>query len=255
MKVDYISDLHLEKWAIYREGMSLEEWQADTEGYLAQTLPKDFGEILLFAGDFSHFNVQTKWTIAYYAARYTQVIFVFGNHDYHIHKNAYQAFETSEERLNDIREFAATLPNVTLLENFASTTYKGITIRGAVNWFDASKLVEKKEVYLNHGDYIRVVGTTVTEMYKDESAHLNDAESSTILLTHYPAIPSVRNEKFSPEMNIAPRNIKANVYVCGHCHGSEVMPLPHGVQLLHAAGRPADRDNLIPEIWSFYLKD
>lgn len=82
MNIDYVSDLHLDFY-IEPEG-NQQNYTAKTRGFLQQLLPVMPAEVLVIAGDLSHFNQQSYETLQFFSEHYKQVFFVFGNHDYYL---------------------------------------------------------------------------------------------------------------------------------------------------------------------------
>ena len=79
MKISYISDLHLDFYV----RMDKKSGQK-TPAFLTTLLPEEKGEILVIAGDISHYNKQSFLALQFFSTIFEQVIFVLGNHDYYL---------------------------------------------------------------------------------------------------------------------------------------------------------------------------
>lgn len=81
MKIDYISDLHIDFYISPK--LTKEEFFQRFINIQSIIYPvyHDNGKILVLAGDISHYINQIKWVIEFYSEMYEYVLYVHGNHE------------------------------------------------------------------------------------------------------------------------------------------------------------------------------
>ena len=62
MKIDYISDLHLD----FHISVYVATWKSKTFAFLNSMLPEQKGDILVIAGDLSHYNRQSFFILEFF---------------------------------------------------------------------------------------------------------------------------------------------------------------------------------------------
>jgi len=136
MKFDIISDLHLDFHikpnANENKMFTFCKNKMFDEGH-------KHGEILIVAGDLSHYNSQTKaffeFLVKYF---YKELFFVTGNHDmYLINMNQEKKYGNSDARLIELKEMFKDNDKIHMLDGDI-VEYKGIKIGGAMGWYDGS---------------------------------------------------------------------------------------------------------------------
>ena len=120
MKIDYVSDIHLEFDSCSDDFMSAAS--------SVNTRSTQFKDTLVLAGDI---NIKTRhrW-VEFMSFRYKHVVYVFGNHEY------YGSYIEGIERKT--RAALAHCDNVHILQN-ESVALDGVTFHGATLWSDFEK--------------------------------------------------------------------------------------------------------------------
>lgn len=100
---DIISDLHLDFHL--KQNANEKKYDAFCKNKLFDE-GFEHGEILLIAGDLSHYNNQTKAFFEYLVKKYyKELFFVTGNHDmYLINKKQEKKYKNSQARLTELKE-------------------------------------------------------------------------------------------------------------------------------------------------------
>lgn len=124
MKIDLISDIHLDHW----------DYVNITPFKLQQLHPNKDSDVLIIAGDLGHINKRIKSFLVECSKYYKQTLCVLGNHD---HYCVGKYTETTPERVNDLRKIFNSFDNVKLLasEYFTVDDY---TFYGYTGWYDGS---------------------------------------------------------------------------------------------------------------------
>lgn len=220
MKVDYISDLHLDFYI--RHDGNYEKWENKTHLFLEKLLPDTKGEVLVIAGDISHYNIQSKWCLEYFSKQYEHVFFVMGNHDYYLISGG-QSKKYKNNSINrefELMELISSLNNVTHLYDFEEFSYNNIKIAGSTLWYP---LQEQKDIdFFNNisNDSKLIKKLDVVAEHSYETFKYEHMEEVDILVTHVPPDILQSHIKFdstSCYLNEL-KNIKAKHVVTGHVH-------------------------------------
>lgn len=142
MKVAYISDLHLDfyvqPWAA---------WQRKMINFLEKLLPNENVDVdvLIIAGDLSHYNSQSALALQFFSERFRQVFYVMGNHDYYLVSNnhAVSYNKNSMQREIELQEITKSLPNVKWLHHYEAVEFNGFLFTGSTNWYGLKSAEEQ----------------------------------------------------------------------------------------------------------------
>lgn len=158
MKVDYISDIHIDTHTDKYNVKSLESWARTVIGFD----PQKAGDVLLIAGDIGHSNRQNLGLLMMFASHYKHVYIVPGNHDRYLiprHEPDMTA-NGPDTRVDDLGRLIEQylLDNVHLLLG-TTHTFEGITFGGTGGWYDnsfiESALIEAYwQSYMNDSNWI-----------------------------------------------------------------------------------------------------
>ncbi len=130
MVVDYISDLHID---FYTSSCTYKKIKRYFNTYIR---PK--GEVLIIAGDLSHYNIQAYYFVQIALEHYKKVFVISGNHEYYnISKRMNKKFNTLFSRVNDLKEMLSSLKDVYFLD-WEVVVYNGIKFGGTMAWYDDS---------------------------------------------------------------------------------------------------------------------
>ena len=196
LKIGYISDEHIDFYV--KTGTKNDKIRKYIEGILKP----EGGDILLCAGDISHYNNQTKFYLKEMTKYYNNVVFVHGNHDmYLVSEGQKKKFKKdSFKRLEDLREFAFNEPNIHFLEG-SVVSIDGLKIGGLSNWYDLPSpgyIQQWKEVMndsnlilegseptaLSFSYFEKSVSFDTQKFRKDIEKQWDEIEKCDILLTH-----------------------------------------------------------------------
>lgn len=249
MKVDYISDLHLD-FHIKHDG-NYEKWQQKTISFLETLLPEEIGEVLIIAGDLSHYNIQSYWILDYCSQVYQQVYFVFGNHDYYLVSGGQRKKYRNDSILRDIELIAliAKLNNVNVLRDFDIVEYKGVKFAGSTNWYPLKEFKDKQFFNSISNDSRLISGFDIQVENYNEMLSYKNMEDVDILVTHVPTIILNSHRKYdstSCYLNEL-KQIKARHVISGHVHEQGVYKKGHIKFYINALGYPSEwMSNLNP---------
>lgn len=240
MKIDYISDLHIDFY-IPLKG----KWQQKMVAFLTSLLPDEKGEVLVIAGDLSHYNIQSFIILEFFATHYKQVIFVLGNHDYYLvsseQKKKYS--RNSNGRELELINMITALPNVCLLSLYETFTYKGITFTGSTNWYGLQTTKEQLFFKKASNDSVLIKGIDIPSLHNKEMEHYAILQQSDVLITHVP--PIILDSHFlhgstACYLNELP-NITAKICIFGHCHEQSVIEREGTIYCINALGYPDEK--------------
>ncbi|MEK4231304.1 metallophosphoesterase family protein [Solibacillus sp. FSL H8-0538] len=253
MNIDYISDLHLDFY-VKREG-SQEKFEQKTFRFLEGLLPIELGDVLVIAGDISHFNAQSGLTLKYFSSRYKHVLFVLGNHDYYLTstKQERKYHQNSHERALELLQMIERLPNVTLLQKFEKVTVEGITFAGATNWYSLEDFADLQYFRTVSNDSVMIQGMELAHEHTEEQNHYRTLDEVDVCITHVPPLLINSHKRYSTtscylnELKV----IKAPHYIFGHCHEQNIYQKADIHFYINALGYPSEQ--LIQQIRSFTL--
>lgn len=257
MKISYISDLHLDFHVPFHKNQ--DKWKSRTVDFIENIIPTDINreDILIIAGDISHFNKQSFWTLDTFAKHYKKVYFVTGNHDHYListnQKCKYK--NNSTNRVNELIEMVKQLPNVIYLDNFEKHNIdNNITIAGSTFWYPLENFNQESFFHLNSNDSRLISGLDIKNKHREQLQQYRELDEATILVTHVPIITINSHIKYnSTACYLTPVDeIKTKYHIFGHCHEQNVYEKVYGNFYINAVGYP---DEKLPiEIKSFEIK-
>ncbi|MER1986488.1 MAG: metallophosphoesterase [Solibacillus sp.] len=243
MKISYISDLHFDFYVDLKAG-----WEAQSTALLQKLLPEDKGDVLIIAGDLSHFNEQSVFLLQFFSTHFAQILFVMGNHDYYV----IEGEQHSAERAEDLQQQIKHLTNVTLLADFEVFMYEGVRFAGATNWYDLRKFAEQQFfLTMNDSKYITHFDIKIAHMI--EQSRYADLQPVDVLITHVPTVRIFSHDYYGKStcyLNELPE-LKATHYIFGHCHEQNVYEKYDCKFYINALGYP--RQGLERSIKTFEL--
>lgn len=250
MKVDYISDLHINHYVKFIENQH--KWEKQTRKWMAELLIQATGDVLVLAGDFSEWNVQSLWVLKEAANHYKQVFFVTGNHDrYLISKKQIKKYETSKNRINDFIDKSIGINNVTPLQRKV-VTYNGYTIAGDGLWYQLTRPEDYAFFHRlsNDSKFIFDKGSSAgiaEQLYREslEWYETLDSVPVDLMVSHVPPMhppfsPYERNACYDCPVPflVAPK------WVCGHQHLCGTFEKMGTTFYMNAYGYPTERNAL-----------
>ncbi|UYB48783.1 metallophosphoesterase [Lysinibacillus capsici] len=224
MKIDYISDLHLDFHIKYNG--NYEKWENKTQLFLEKLSPDTKGEVLVIAGDLSHYNIQSKWCLEYFSKQYEHVFFVLGNHDYYLVSNGQRDKykKNSKAREYELQSLIFHLTNVTMLYNFKPFIYKGLKFSGSTSWYPLTEFNVVNFFNTASNDSRLIYGMNIGNENYHEGLAYENMEEVDVLITHVPSILINSHHKYgnsSCYLNEL-KQIKAKHNIFGHCHEQSV---------------------------------
>jgi len=162
MRIDYISDVHLDHYISDTNASSPKFIKKMEELVRNRIMPAgigtDFilGEVLIVAGDISHYNQQSMFFLIELKKYYDNIILVHGNHDMYLisSKQASKYQYSSDLRINELKDICERL-NVIFLDGDI-VNFKNIRIGGTCSWYNlpTSIDIENWKKVMNDSEYI-----------------------------------------------------------------------------------------------------
>ncbi|WP_099301958.1 metallophosphoesterase family protein [Bacillus sp. Marseille-P3800] len=225
MKIDYVSDIHINHWMLWTQNQK--KWEQRTRQLANRLIENGNGEVLIVAGDFSEWNDQSIWFLEEVAKSYERVYFTYGNHDlYLLSKSQRKKYGDSIGRLKDLVERASSIPNVQPLVKSADE-YKGVKFAGDAMWY-LPKSTKDWDFFFNvsnDSNHIMVNGyhnDDATRLMWKESQNWYDTLEGQHIDVFVSHVPPVHNPFTYFEPNSLYQTdvpfINAKHWICGHDH-------------------------------------
>jgi len=133
-KIGHISDLHLDFYISQKDPKRLE---APIRNYISKILKPEKYDILLLAGDLTHYNQQLFELLTQLKEFANHIMLVPGNHDLYLVNNSQKDKYNlqSENRLDEIRDWCSNEITIYFLEGQV-INIDGLKIGGYGNWYD-----------------------------------------------------------------------------------------------------------------------
>ena len=101
-------------------------------------LKRETPDILIIAGDISHYNIQTLNICQYLNSKGIKVILVTGNHEfYNVFKKQKHRYMNLYDKVTELKELLKPLEYTYFLDG-NTVTLNGVKFGGAMGWYDAS---------------------------------------------------------------------------------------------------------------------
>lgn len=195
MKIGYVSDTHMDFF--------IKNNVDKVPAYIVSTLNPQGGDVLIVAGDISHYNDQIKKFLKTMTAFYNHIIFTFGNHELYLvsesQKKKYK--KDSFNRIRELEDWVAEETNIYML-NGNTVTIDGITFGGLPHWYDlptqghldlwnkeindSNLIYEGKEhIKVDFGYYSEKISTFNTQSFrKEQEEKFSKLRDIDVLVTH-----------------------------------------------------------------------
>jgi DNA repair exonuclease SbcCD nuclease subunit len=217
-------------------------------------IPENKGDVLVIAGDISHYNSQTKEFLMQVKEIYDYVVFVHGNHDLYLISNSQKSKYQyqSKKRIEELHKIAK--ETYTTFLDGTSVTIKNKTIAGTCGWYNLPTFKDKEywRRRLNDSNFIYdgypvplaySYGSSnpdwdTQKFYEEETEKLKNLPLCDVLVTHVSQvqIPNfAMNQKYrGSKDNIfySANNIElvqqkqAKYYIYGHVHDFQEFKIP-----------------------------
>jgi predicted phosphodiesterase len=227
MKVDIISDLHVE--------FNKHKYQ--------DLLQNSVSEVIIIAGDIGPFYLTSvKVAFNWLTSKYKKVYYVPGNHDFYGSR-----FEQGNETLKDLED---ALPNLIVLRPGVIEQLGDYKLLGGTLWVPDTSKLRKRENLINDPfqipDLMAVIGL---ENAKVSNFIFENADENTIVVTHHlPSpdcvAPEYKNEGtnawFVSDERITIERTKPFMWIFGHSHVRSDFMIQDTRMLNQAYGYPQE---------------
>lgn len=130
MTVHYCSDLHLDFY--------MKPYDPNFKYFYSKYFNNASGQVLIIAGDISHYNTQIRDFIKFLHNYFEHIILVAGNHEfYNVSKGQRAQYQSLYSKYDELSSLLSPLPYVHLL-NGDSVTIDSFKFAGATGWYDCS---------------------------------------------------------------------------------------------------------------------
>ena len=212
MKIGYLSDTHIDFFI-------KDDSDIKFDNYIKSVIKPEGGDVLIVAGDISHYNSQIKKFLEKMTEYYNQIVFVYGNHDLYLISNSQKKLykKNSFNRIKDLEDWSLEKKNIHFL-NGTYISINGVKIGGLTNWYnlptqshindwniimnDSNLIFEGRDHYIVNIPYnTHKVSSFDTQKFRKKQEELfNNLENLDILVTHIcPSI--IPNEYLSEHTN------------------------------------------------------
>lgn len=251
MKIDYISDLHLDFHIPYSEDPQI--LYETTTAFLASMLPEILGNVLVIAGDLSHYNQQSVKMLTYFAQHYPHVIWVLGNHDYYvISKQEHLYGQSSQKRVDELKHLLKHEQNIHLLERYNTIAIEGKIFAGATNWYALEDYAEIQFFKRRMNDSELIQDFDIRLEHLAEKKGFRQMKHIDVCITHVPPIFIKSHGIYGHAYcYVHPFNLQATYYIFGHCHEQSVYERADWKFYINAVGYPTE--HLPAKIRSFTI--
>jgi len=269
MKVDYLSDLHIDFYFPKNKKILDEDIKALYHPIITKG-NREIGNVLIIAGDIGHYNYQNITILKYLKENYYKhILCVLGNHDYYLlGKGTLNRYNNSFERVEEMRELINNEEGMYCLDGDV-VNITGINFAGCDSWYNygyvkryfSSSIYSKDKInslwsqYLNDEKNIYGIDDFDeiwnTEISKIESIY----ESCDVMVTHVnPStnndnIPiqyrnSITNTFFTFEGGKYLKEGNMRYWIFGHTH-EQIEYFEHNVKCLcNPFGYPKELSNI-----------
>lgn len=250
MKIDYISDIHLDFHV--KVNSNEDKYKLHTTEFLESLLPEKLGEVMIIAGDLSHYNRQSIWILEYFADKYKQVFYTWGNHDFYLISNKQnKKYWKSYHKVLELIQLTEHLQNVQVLQDYNVYDYEGISFSGSTNWYSLDSFEELNffNTYMNDSRLIKHFD--IKQANYLEGIKYDALKNVDVIVTHVPPVVIESHHKYGNTycyLNQL-KELKATHWVFGHCHEQNVYEKAGTKFYINALGYPSESSGV--QIQSF----
>ena len=247
MKIDYISDLHINHYVHFKHNQL--KWEKVTREWTRELLATKEGEVLILSGDFSEWNQQSKWFLEECSNHYERVYFTVGNHDYYImSRNQLNKYGNSKQRVIQLIDDVSHLENVIALDGYVDT-YKSVVFAGHPLWYKLETEFERYWYKENSNDSRKIFyqeGCKESHelLYEEAMTFYEslDGMKIDVFVSHIPPMdPPFSNYPYNACYVAPVPFLVGKHWVCGHQHVCGEFEL-HGTQFhMNPLGYPGER--------------
>lgn len=224
MKIDYVSDLHINHYVRFNDNQI--KFERKTREWSIKLLEAGDGEVLIIAGDFGEINKQALWFVEEAAEQYKKVFVTLGNHDFYVINNSQKKkYGDSKGRTKELVDMISRINNVTVFDIGGTEIYKGVKFAGSPLWY-----LPKSEAGINFFKNISNDSNYIFLKYSNPLTSIRSLWTETItwyqklgevdvMFTHVPPVHSpFLNHKPNECYMVDVSEIKAKHWIFGHDH-------------------------------------
>ena len=241
MKISYISDIHLDWHVPFVKNQT--KWEERSRAFIRKLIKTDKTnrDVLIVAGDLSHSNRQSFWIVDEFARMYEQVYICLGNHDYYLTSETQAANyrNHSLNRLNELLGLLEHFTNVKVLIGFEKHQItETISIAGDTFWYPIESLEQISFFHNISNDSKYIKGLNIGLEHNYTMTNYEHLDTATIIVTHIPPIILNSHVQYnSTACYLNPvHELKAQHWICGHCHEQAVYSKTYGTFYINAIG-------------------
>jgi len=273
MRVDYLSDLHID---FFIKEINPGNKLNDKIKNYADDLNLCGGEVLIVAGDLGHYFIQDSAFLLYMKELYTNVLFVYGNHDFYlVSEGQRKKYKNSWNRINELKEFCL-LNDINYLDG-NSVTINDVKFSGAGMSWDKSFIENLRCCSVGDDEVIQLYNKTMSDsrliiqgqlekfnpfkFFQNELNKLQNIESTDVMISHYgPCLPPAMNPEYSTseistffyfDGKKELERLKPKFWVYGHTHTPAYYNYNDTVMASNPIGYP--NENCLPRVLSFNI--
>lgn len=138
MVVAFSSDVHTDFWCPIKDSGA--KAVTKIHDFVDNVLKPKEADILILAGDNSHYNSQNKIMLEYLASKkmYKKIFVVHGNHEMYLISNSqHSQYSTSFAKIQELKEICEAIDTVEFLDGNI-VEVDGVKIGGCAMWYDGS---------------------------------------------------------------------------------------------------------------------
>ncbi len=226
MDIYYISDLHLDFHIkrVHPKKIDL---------FLRSILPSldFFGEVLIIAGDISHYNDLSIAFLKSLRRYFAKILLTYGNHDlYLVSARQKRRYQNSWKRLEEFQELCAQ-EDIVFLDN-ESFEYRGVCFYGGMGWYRVQDMKRWRE--LSNDAKLIVPTFDPNRFFEENYQKLLALSKVDVLFSHVPMIDLRKEEslydpfyywlgEYSARAFEHMQKIGTKCYIFGHTHQNFVL--------------------------------
>lgn len=247
IKIDYISDLHLDFHIPFTHNQ--EKWKKQTKDFIFKLLSTTLNkEVICIAGDFSHYNRQTIWALQEFATHYDKVIITYGNHDmYLVSGNQAKKYgEHSGNRIKELYKLIECIDNVIPLFSGSDVChYQGVRFAGNPMWYPLATESQLNFFTTISNDSRLIKGSSISLLHEESAKDYYNilAQQVDVMISHMPVIETESHQTFGgSDCYYTPVDeVNAKHWIMGHVHERRVYQRDSTTFYINAVGYPSDK--------------
>lgn len=257
MNISYINDLHIDHWVQWNP--SQEKYKARVQKFIQDLINRsniENKEVMIIAGDISHFNFINKWVLEVFNEQFEKTLVATGNHDYYlISKNQKRKYKNSSiYRAKEMAEIVEDLDNVVYFHSVYGTgvfSYKEKVFAG-ITMTSLPETNEEKSFYqniMNDSKYITSSPESYNSFDMTVYNYLKELNID-VFISHYPIVRTYSHNKHLNDGSLGSYLCRVDEMVApinffGHVHEDQLYEVVGTKHYTNALGYPMENLNTI----------